>query len=693
MTRLLLADLRRHAGTWTWTVAVAVVTGACVAGQFMVMCGSLDSARATADASMIEAAFVVTTFIIVSVVLAAAAVLTSTSALAVVERERDHGLWRALGMRPIVLRVVVLGQLVVVGVLGSLVGTAAGVLVARLMLPLLIDERVALAGTVPRWEPIDLLWSALIIAGSAMIGGWGAARRAARAPEFALLRGRGDEERHWGPARVLGLLLRLAAVGGVGAGAVSAWLTIRTAGAGSDGAADAAALGSLGVVVLICLLTPWIVPWLQRALAVLPFPGTAWQVAARTAALESRRSSATVLPFFVAIGLVAVLFSGRSLGLASVSTKGFLSMFGLAFVVAWSGGVAVIAMSAGRRRRDAALLRAAGAREGGVLAAQVLEGVLHAFTATLLGLLALAAASPLLAGAAGLSISDALIRAPWAELNVVANLTLVTTCLAVVASSRAPAAAGAGVGPRRAAGGPGRHRRGAGRLSAAPGESSGPAPCTSGRPPGAVTDAGDAGPVGGARRTRRRRPCRAGPAVGGRRLGAAAGPAGRHGSRREPGSSAGCRPSSLSPEEGRPLPRPSSGRGEGPSRRPGPPTGPARPSPADAGPDEPSAPAGAPRPVTAGDRSSGGRSGRSPTSGSGLLPGRIPIIRWPRSPPHPPGRSGRPRPTADAPTVGRAPNREAIATSTLGGAGQGTIRAPPTGGRPGGTSPGLIIGP
>ena len=437
MTRLLLADLRRHAGTWTWTVAVAVVTGACVAGQFMVMRGSLDSARATADASMIEAASVVTTFIIVSVVLAAAAVLTSTSALAVVERERDHGLWRALGMRPIVLRVVVLGQLVVVGALGSLVGTAAGVLVARLMLPLLIDERVALAGTVPRWEPIDLLWSALIIAGSAMIGGWGAARRAARAPEFALLRGRGDEERHWGPARVLGLLLRLAAVGGVGAGAVSAWLTIRTAGAGSDGAADAAALGSLGVVVLICLLTPWIVPWLQRALAALPVPGTAWQVAVRTAALESRRSSATVLPFLVAIGLVAVLFSGRSLGLASVSTKGFLSMFGLAFVVAWSGGVAVIAMSAGRRRRDAALLRAAGAREGGVLAAQVLEGALHALTAAVLGLLALTVAGPLLGGAAGLTVSDVLVRAPRVELGVVTGLTLVTTCLAVVVSSRA----------------------------------------------------------------------------------------------------------------------------------------------------------------------------------------------------------------------------------------------------------------
>ena len=437
MTRLLLADLRHHAAIWTWTAAVAVVTGACVSGQFMVMRGSLVSARAVGDASLIEAARVVSSFIIISVVLAAAAVLTSTSALAVAEREHDHGLWRALGMRPGALRTVILGQLAAIGAFGALAGTAVGVVAARLMIPLLVEERAALAGTAPRWVPVDLLWSALIVAGSVVIGGWGAARRAARAPEIALLRGRGDEERRWDPARVFGLLLRLAAVGGSGAGAVSAWRTIRTAGAGSDAAADAAAFGSLGVVILVCLLAPWIVPWLQRALAALPIPGTAWRVAARTAALESRRSSATVLPFLVAIGLVTVLFSGRSLGLVTVSGRGFLAMFGFALVVAWSGGVAVIAMSAGRRRRDAALLRAAGAREGGVLAAQVLEGALHAITATLLGLLVLTASSPIMGGAAGLRASGALIHAPWAELGVVTGLTLVTTCLAVVASSRA----------------------------------------------------------------------------------------------------------------------------------------------------------------------------------------------------------------------------------------------------------------
>ena len=444
MTRLLLADLRRHAGTWTWTVAVAVVTGACVSGQFMVMRGSLASARAVGDANLIEAASVVSAFIIVSVVFAAATVLTSTSALAVTERERDHGLWRALGMRPGTLRAVVLGQLAAIGVLGALVGTAAGVVVARLMIPLLIEERAAIPGTAPRWVPVDLLWSALIVAGSVVIGGWGAARRAARASEVALLRGRGEEGERWGVARILGVLLRLAAAGGLGAGAVSARLTVRAAGAGSMKAIDASMLGAFSVVGLVCLLAPWLVPWVQRAVAVPPVPGTAWRVAARTAALESRRSSATVLPFLVAIGLVAVLFSGRSLGLASVSTRGFLSMFGLAFVVAWSGGVAVIAMSAGKRRRDAALLRAAGAREGGVLAAQVLEGALHALAATLLGLLALTTVSPLLGGAAGLRIPDALIRAPWAEIGVVTGLTLVTTCLAVVASSRARGGQGVG---------------------------------------------------------------------------------------------------------------------------------------------------------------------------------------------------------------------------------------------------------
>ena len=52
------------------------------------------------------------------------------------------------------------------------------------------------------------------------------------------------------------------------------------------------------------------------------------------------------LLLFVAIGLVAVLFDATSPGLTGMRLSGFLVMFGLALLVAWSGGVAVIAMSA-----------------------------------------------------------------------------------------------------------------------------------------------------------------------------------------------------------------------------------------------------------------------------------------------------------------------------------------------------------
>ena len=34
MIRLLLSDLRHHAGSWAWTAVVAVVAASAVAGQF-----------------------------------------------------------------------------------------------------------------------------------------------------------------------------------------------------------------------------------------------------------------------------------------------------------------------------------------------------------------------------------------------------------------------------------------------------------------------------------------------------------------------------------------------------------------------------------------------------------------------------------------------------------------------------------
>ncbi|RAX22014.1 MULTISPECIES: FtsX-like permease family protein [unclassified Actinomyces] len=446
MMHLLFADLRRHASSWTWACVVAVVAGACVSGQFMVMHGSLRTASAATGvnqwgisirADMTDAAHTVSAFIIASVVLATAAVLTSTAALVIAEHQRDHGLWRALGMRPGTLRAILLGQLAVVGAVGSLGGGALGWPVARAMVPLLIDQEVALPGTTPQWETGDLIWTAVVVAGAEMIGGWGPARRAARATEMELIAGRGGAGNAWSLRRLLGVLTRIALVGGFATGVVAAAVTARSAGAMTDEAINAVILGSFSALGLVCVLTPGLVPLLERLLGLLPARGPAWLVATRTASLQSRRSAATVLPFLVAIGLVAVMFGATHAGFGNMRLSGFLAMFSLALVTAWSGGVAVIAMSASGRRRDAALLEAAGARERTVLAAQVLEGALHAGAAVILGLLVSVATSAFMAAASGAGVLATIVRGPWGELGVVGGLALATTCLAVVASARA----------------------------------------------------------------------------------------------------------------------------------------------------------------------------------------------------------------------------------------------------------------
>ena len=89
--------------------------------------------------------------------------------------------------------------------------------------------------------------------------------------------------------------------------------------------------------------------------------------------------------------------------------------------------------SSAPRRRPAARRRA---REGSVFA-QVLEGALHALTAVLLGVLIVVAAGPIMNEGSGPGVAVILVHAPWFDLGVVAGLTLVTTCLAVVVASRA----------------------------------------------------------------------------------------------------------------------------------------------------------------------------------------------------------------------------------------------------------------
>ena len=440
MIRLLLSDLRRHAGSWAWTAVVAVVAASAVAGQFRVAHGSFAAAEAAGDPTMIDGAESVSGIIIIGVVFAAVTVLSSTSNLAVSQRERDHGLWKALGMSPSMVRLVIQGQLLALGMLASLVAVPLSLPISRFMMHRLISDGAALPGAVPQWKPADLIWTAIISAGTLVIGGRGAAKRASRTPEALLLRGSGGQRARWSAGRVLKSLLRLLWAAAAAAGWVAEFLVIRS---GENQDVFMSLFGGvLCGLMFVCLLCGWISPALERLLAALiPDPGVAWHVAGRTCALESRRSAATVLPFVVTIGLVAISFGPASAS-SEITVTGFTSVFGLPFLVSWTGGVAVIAMSAGRRRRDAALLRAAGAMERDVLAIEVLEGVLHAAAASVLGLFVTLSTAVLVAEAVHRPLTSILQGFPWGTLGLVCAATLATTCLAVVVSARAGALAG-----------------------------------------------------------------------------------------------------------------------------------------------------------------------------------------------------------------------------------------------------------
>lgn len=339
------------------------------------------------------------------------------------------------------VRLVIQGQLLVLGLLASLAAVPLSLPISRFMMHRLVSDGAALPGAVPQWKPADLIWTAIISAGTLVMGGRGAAKRASRTPEALLLRGSGGHRAHWSAGRVLKGFLRLLWAAAAAAGWAAEFLVIRNGTNGED-IFMAVFGGALSGLILVCILCSWLSPVLERLLsALIPSPGVAWHVAGRTCALETRRSAATVLPFVVTIGLVAIAFGPASVS-PDVSADAFSSVFGLPFLVSWTGGVAVIAMSAGRRRRDAALLRAAGAMERDVLVIEVLEGFLHAAAATILGLLVTVGTAVLLSEALHRSLAGILADFPWTTLGLVCVATLATTCLAVVVSARAGALAG-----------------------------------------------------------------------------------------------------------------------------------------------------------------------------------------------------------------------------------------------------------
>lgn len=434
MIRLLVADLRQNARTWAWTFVVAAACGAAISSQFALMTGGLQAAKASGDQDMKDAAVSLAVTVMVFVGLSALAVLTSTSRLAIEGRWRDIGLWRALGMKPRVAGVILMGEMGTVGAAAGIVGSALAIPCARVLKPMLVSEGMLTAGTDPALRFSSAAWCALIVAGTCVVSGWFALRGALRAPEAGLLRGT-EETALW--RKVAGKLVRVLLAGGAAGGLI---VTLVVDSSKVDDIFSVATGSGFAVLALVILLTPWISPVIERALGAFGTRSVIWHVATRTCAIESGRSSATVLPFTIAIGLTGLLFGWKALGASGVTPEGMFSLFGPALIVAWVGGVAVIAMSAGSRRRDGALLMAAGAQEGQLVWIDIAEGVVHTAAAVVSGLVITIGSMLAAARVFRVNAGPVLADGPWIEVGVIALATLATTCVAVAASrAMAPA--------------------------------------------------------------------------------------------------------------------------------------------------------------------------------------------------------------------------------------------------------------
>lgn len=242
-----------------------------------------------------------------SMVLVIMIVVASTLALSVRQRLRELALLRAIGATPKQVLGMIAAETTVVGALGAVLGVIPGI-----GLSFLFRETFTLAGAVPNdFElsigPLPVLIAMVLCVIGARLGGWIAARRAARLRPVDALGEAALEPRKLGWLRLtVGLLLVPAGL------AMAVVLPLKLPG---EAAAESSAFSAFLLVFAVVLLGPRLLsravtvlgPWLNRRTGASGFLATA------NAHANSRRLAAATTPLIMGITLAAgQLFSGTT---------------------------------------------------------------------------------------------------------------------------------------------------------------------------------------------------------------------------------------------------------------------------------------------------------------------------------------------------------------------------------------------
>lgn len=291
MFKLAASDLVRHANVWIGAFAVAIVCG--LVGEYA-FCLTSSSHRVT-DALQTNLQTAGTMMLFFSVI-AGLPIVASVANLVITRQRISYALWQLAGASPRIVLWVVLLQLAVCGLVGSLVGGLISLALYPPLFPLLFSDfgpSVVTLNVTPDATglPLVAFWSALIF----LCGGFGAARRASKTKPLAAL---SELERTTSKIP----LLRIALLGLSIACAVWFYDLMKTA-----DAKDVITWGfvfPLPIIGIFSALSPWILPTVLRAWSILLRPFVLSDLAGKEARYSLASSSSMELPVMVGYAII-----------------------------------------------------------------------------------------------------------------------------------------------------------------------------------------------------------------------------------------------------------------------------------------------------------------------------------------------------------------------------------------------------
>ena len=437
MIGLVFSDLRDHATTWVGAFLVAVACG--------LIGGWAASFQATANFyagdELLFKGLQQTVPVVVSFSsVAAVAVLASAANLTVSAQRQSYALWQLANVRPRLVSAAVLIQMAVVAVLGAACGTVLAAATFGPIFAVLTGSQEAFFGVAPQVDAslMPVVW--LVVTGVFLLGGLRGARSAGKTPPLVALR---DPE----PKRAGMTWMRVILFAGLAA--CTCWFVSFMIESGPDEAMNwslfmplfvVATLAPLAPVLFSALLEVWtrLVPQKRW---------NAWYLARHTARHGLAASTSVETPIMVGFGLVAGIFSVlglftgylQSQGIADInglSLEAALLMLGGPVLLCAVGAAVSVVMTSRSRTRDVALLIVSGAQPKTLMAAAACEALIHAVTATLVGMACVVSSNALVAVAAGLPIFDGLVFGEGLAVSLVGfalvfAATFVPTCTAL----------------------------------------------------------------------------------------------------------------------------------------------------------------------------------------------------------------------------------------------------------------------